>query len=391
MNYIELINNFWVSNKLHNFNSLETSLYFFILDYANNARWPENFILPNAVVQSVFRCTKDQLIRARKKLCKSGLVAYETGERHNPGKYTIIAHLKPTQDLPDTCSRPAQELPTPDLSEASFDKQQNSVEREPDLLKTYPTPTQDLPEAFPMPASNINKTKLNKTKQENILSPDGETKTLFSNPRRGEEENSEERAYRNSDTGSIVSSSGVTQKIQGSSHLVSSSLSNEVEDTPQNCRSSLPEPSEVVSPKALEPCESAYLETEDGLVASSSSLPIELSRYEEEIIGFWETVIGPFDPAWISSLRSLLKKCYPSQVKNAIFSLSRTKFEVMKDVGFSYVEQPLLNGMFGKRGNNDGRKNRQCAGKFESDIEKFKNPARAKPKTREELLKYTQY
>jgi len=164
MNYIELINNFWVSNKLHNFNSLETSLYFFILDYANNARWPESFILPNAVVQSVFRCTKDQLIRARKKLCKSGLVAYETGERHNPGKYTIIAHLKPTQDLPDTYSRPAQELPTPDLSEASFDKQQNSVEKEPDLLKTYPTPTQDLPEAFPMPASNINKTKLNKTK-----------------------------------------------------------------------------------------------------------------------------------------------------------------------------------------------------------------------------------
>ena len=388
MNYIELINNFWKIDHDFKFSSLETALYFRLLSKANSTCWQKEFIYTNARLMEDLDCSVSKLRHARDRLLKAGLFTYVSGNKSTPGKYSLLSQHN--HNTAATESRQNHDTNADNPKSLSLE---DLREDRPTVFATIAAQSQHNDDTIEAQKQQIiiNKTKLNKTKQENILSPYGETKTLFSNPRRGEEENSEERAYRNSDTGSIVSSSGVTQKIQGSSHLVSSSLSNEVEDTPQNCRSSLPEPSEVVSPKALEPCESAYLETEDGLVASSSSLPIELSRYEEEIIGFWETVIGPFDPAWISSLRSLLKKCYPSQVKNAIFSLSRTKFEVMKDVGFSYVEQPLLNGMFGKRGNNDGRKNRQCAGKFESDIEKFKNPARAKPKTREELLKYTQY
>jgi hypothetical protein len=164
MNYIELINSFWASDWSYSFNSTEIALYFSILNHANKARWPESFTLPNSVLLVSLKCTKDHLIRARRRLCKAGLIKYRNGDRFNPGKYTIIAHLKPTQDLPDTYSRPAQELPKPDPSEASFDKQQNGVEKEPDLLKTYPTPTQDLPEAFPSLPNYINKTKLNKTK-----------------------------------------------------------------------------------------------------------------------------------------------------------------------------------------------------------------------------------
>jgi hypothetical protein len=44
--------------------------------------------------------------------------------------------------------------------------------------------------------------------------------------------------------------------------------------------------------------------------------------------------------------------------------------------------------MFEKRGRVNGR-NEDRSGEFESDIEKFKNPARAKP-DKERLLKYTQ-
>jgi len=90
VNYIELINNFWIANKIHKFNSLETSFYFFVLDYANNARWPESFVLPNGIVQSVYGCTKGQLARARRRLCKAGLISYESGDRFNPGKYSIF-------------------------------------------------------------------------------------------------------------------------------------------------------------------------------------------------------------------------------------------------------------------------------------------------------------
>ena len=174
MNYIELINNFWIANKIHKFNSLETSLYFFVLDYANNARWPESFVIPNGIVQSVFGCSRDQLIRARKKLCKFGLLAYETGDRHNPGKYTVIAHPTPTRDLPEADTRPTQDTPPRCLTKESVDGQENYVSQDESISKTDSTPTGDLPEAYPTPTSNINKTKLkkskvNKTGNKNIL------------------------------------------------------------------------------------------------------------------------------------------------------------------------------------------------------------------------------
>ncbi|HNR59201.1 MAG TPA: hypothetical protein PKJ51_12160, partial [Methanothrix sp.] len=115
------------------------------------------------------------------------------------------------------------------------------------------------------------------------------------------------------------------------------------------------------------------------------------SKYELDVIQTWETLIGPFDDSWTASLREVLEKCYPSQVKSAILVMAKSRLEVMREVGFNYIAQPLIGGMFGKRGKRNGRNDRTGSGEFESDIEKFKNPARAKPKTREELLKYTMY
>jgi hypothetical protein len=59
--------------------------------------------------------------------------------------------------------------------------------------------------------------------------------------------------------------------------------------------------------------------------------------------------------------------------------------------GFEYLMQPLLNGTFGRRVKKNGRNDWHGSGSFRDPIEKFKNPAKEKPKTREELLKYTQY
>ena len=388
MNYIELINSFWKIDHDFKFSSLETALYFRLLSKANSTCWQEEFIYTNARLMEDLDCSVSKLRHARDRLLKAGLFTYVSGSKSIPGKYSLLSQHN--HNTTATESRQKHDTNADNTESLSLE---GLREDRPTVLATIASQSQHNDDTIQAQKQQIiiNKTKLNKTKQDNILSPNGETKTSFSNPHRAEEEISEEEAYRKSDKGSIVSSSRTTQKVQGSFRVISSSLSYGAEDTPQNCRSSLPEQSEVVSPKSVEASESVYLETEDGLVASSLPLQVELTRYEEDVIGLWETVIGPFDPSWLSSLKSLLKKCYPSQIKNAIFSLSRTKFDVMKDVGFSYVEQPLMNGMFGKRGNNDGRKNRQCAGKFESDIEKFKNPARAKPKTREELLKYTQY
>ena len=113
------------------------------------------------------------------------------------------------------------------------------------------------------------------------------------------------------------------------------------------------------------------------------------SKYERDVMETWEAIIGPFERDWIPLLREALKKCYPSQIKNAIIAIDRSKHEVLEEIGFEYLMQPLLRGAFGRRVKRNGRKDWGDSGSFRDPIEKFKNPARERPKTLEELLKYT--
>lgn len=77
----------------------------------------------------------------------------------------------------------------------------------------------------------------------------------------------------------------------------------------------------------------------------------KLSKVEQDVISTWETIVGPFDHTWIPLLRRALRACYPSQIKNAIVVLAKSKLEVIQEQGFEYVLEPLEKGAFGKRGN----------------------------------------
>ena len=419
MNYIELINNFWIANKIHKFNSLETSFYFFVLDYANNARWPESFVLPNGIVQSVFGCSRDQLIRARKKLCKFGLLAYETGDRHNPGKYTVIAHPTPTRDLPEADTRPTQDTPPRCLTKVTLNGQENCVIGDESISKTDSKPTGDLPEAYPTPTSNINKTKLkkskvNKTKLKNILSPYGETKVSLSQSTGKGVKNEENydpppnsEAANNSLTKQPADSSenvtvigplsGVPEKGKtdpkevppGEVAVSSSEIKSNGKVTAQD-KAGPPEkvPAEgCLVPPLFEMNGPGEKQSEEG--QEDFSYLESCSRYERDVMETWEAIIGPFEREWIPLLREALRKCYPSQIKTAIIAIDRSKHEVLEETGFEYLMQPLLRGAFGRRVKKNGRKDWSDSEPFRDPIEKFKNPARERPKTYEELLKYT--
>ena len=173
MNYIELINNFWIANKIHKFNSLETSFYFFVLDYANNARWPESFVLPNGIVQSVYGCTKGQLARARRRLCKAGLISYESGDRFNPGKYRIFAFPMDTRQVPDASSTDTQMRAENNIPESSSGGEVNAVDQNTDVRDESPTCPRCVPDTFSTDPNNINKTKPKKTKEKSTQLPNG--------------------------------------------------------------------------------------------------------------------------------------------------------------------------------------------------------------------------
>jgi hypothetical protein len=198
---------------------------------------------------------------------------------------------------------------------------------------------------------SLNKTKLNKTKY--ILSPDGETKTGFSDftGREGNITAGEEK--------------GPGESVRGEVYPLQASGFEELSGQG------------LIFPP---------LEASGGALPIGAGPPADLSsasrppgnetvrarsKYELDVIQTWETLIGPFDDSWLPTLGEVLKKCYPSQVKSAILAMAKSRPEVMKEVGFNYIAQPLIGGMFGKRGKRNGRNNRTGSGEFESDIEKM--------------------
>ncbi len=189
MNYIELINNFWIANRVHSFNSLETSLYFFILDYANNARWPGSFNLPNGIIQSVYECTKGQLGRARKRLCEAGLINYEAGDRFNPGKYTILAFPTDSRYVPDASPKDTPTGARKRTLESAGRAGENAIVESAALPDESPARSRCVPDTFSTDPSNINKTKLKKRKQEITELPYGNSSARLTDERRisGEE------------------------------------------------------------------------------------------------------------------------------------------------------------------------------------------------------------
>lgn len=82
----------------------------------------------------------------------------------------------------------------------------------------------------------------------------------------------------------------------------------------------------------------------------------KLSENEQKVVDAWQYIVGPFKEEWLPSLRKVLQACYPAQIINSISTFARTKVEAMQGMGFEYVVDPLLKGMFGKRPANKEKK-----------------------------------
>lgn len=358
MNYIELINNFWVEHRRFHFNDIETCMYFFLLDRANELYWPESFAVPNSTLTKEFGWTRSQIRRAREKLIEASLLSYYVNCQRKSGSYSLRAKVRgadsaQTGRSPGTDSAQTEEslhICLQATAETSETKKNQEAGR------SFDSDPAQIGCNLGARSLYINKTKLKESKQELFL-PAGETESEFPLGA-GEDFEEDPRAG-----------------------------SHEHRTTPESLSPILPHEGETIPERATLPEESLSRES--------------LTNHEGEIVKLWESLISPFERDWLDKLRETLRVCYPSQVKAAVVTLARTKPETLTRAGFPYLAAPLLLGAFGKRkpgGNSrpytkekrDGEY-RFRPGEFESEIEKFKNPAREKPKSREELLKYTLY
>lgn len=91
LNYIGLINRFWLLDLEFNFSHLEVHLYFKLLEIDNRLGWKETFKYPNSRMESEIGTRQKNLIDARQKLINSCLIRYEKGTTRDAGVYQLLS------------------------------------------------------------------------------------------------------------------------------------------------------------------------------------------------------------------------------------------------------------------------------------------------------------
>lgn len=86
--YITLINRFWRLHKTNQFSTSATSLYFYLLDIANSARWPEKFTHSDALAAVSIGVSIPTLKSAKNVLLEAGLINFTAGG-NGYGKKTV--------------------------------------------------------------------------------------------------------------------------------------------------------------------------------------------------------------------------------------------------------------------------------------------------------------
>lgn len=91
LNYIGLINRFWLLDLEFNFSHLEVHLFFKLLEIDNRLGWKETFKYPNSRMESEIGTRQKNLIDARQKLIDAGLIRYEKGTTRDAGVYQLLS------------------------------------------------------------------------------------------------------------------------------------------------------------------------------------------------------------------------------------------------------------------------------------------------------------
>lgn len=101
MNYIKLINQFWIIARSKNPSPIQAYMYFCLLQECNQRNWPKYFQLSNQLLCALIGISEKSLIEARKRLKDYGLIDFESG---------ITKQKAPTYYLLDNCNKVSNEV-----------------------------------------------------------------------------------------------------------------------------------------------------------------------------------------------------------------------------------------------------------------------------------------
>ena len=102
MNYIELINRFWLAQDTHSLTTTEIALYFYILKCNNTCQWANTFKRNNAKIGADLGISFNTFKNARNKLKQIGLIDFKSKNGSAVVVYTLskfdeVTHKVPTE------------------------------------------------------------------------------------------------------------------------------------------------------------------------------------------------------------------------------------------------------------------------------------------------------
>lgn len=90
MNYITLLNKFWIAHESERFTPCEMAMYFYVLKRFNDARWPDELSISMESITLGTGTHKQTILNARKHLADVGLIDIKT-DKGGRGTCTIYS------------------------------------------------------------------------------------------------------------------------------------------------------------------------------------------------------------------------------------------------------------------------------------------------------------
>ena len=107
MNYLDLINRFWVMNRIESFSASEVYVYFFLLNEFNTRSWQNPIDIPNKLITVSIGISEKALIEIRNRLQQKGLITFESGNKKakSPNYYLPEVSKKVSNEVSKNSSR----------------------------------------------------------------------------------------------------------------------------------------------------------------------------------------------------------------------------------------------------------------------------------------------
>lgn len=131
MNYIEMINQFWMIRRSKKITPAQAYLYFGLLQECNERNWENPFEYPNESICARIGISEPTMIDARARLKQLGLIDFESGERNKKSPIYYLNNL--SNNRAETELKPSR---TPNLKYKN--KTRNNIPPNPPGEQTLP-------------------------------------------------------------------------------------------------------------------------------------------------------------------------------------------------------------------------------------------------------------